>query len=147
MSLLSFLFDNPLIVAGFLALGAVLVYLSTENLYMKHKTQELKRSIMRGWGLFLLILAFLSLFTTSFHVILDNVGMMENTATGYVTLEQANGFCTGGEFQVCDIINYSYWSSIAVIAIGIILIVIGSIKIKKKIEKAKKAEKTKKKGK
>lgn len=144
MSLLSFLFNNPLIVAGVLGLGAVLVYLSTENLYMKHKTQELKRSIMRGWGLFLLILAFLSLFTTSFHMILDNVGVMSNTPTGYVTLEQANRFCTGGEFQSCDVINYSYWASIAVIVIGIILIVTGSMKIRKRIEKAKKSKKTKK---
>lgn len=145
MGLLSFLFNNPLIVAGVLGLGAVLVYLSTENLYMKHKTQELKKSIIRGWGLFLLILAFLSLFTTSFHVVLDNVGIMSNTPTGYVTLEQANDFCAGGEFQRCDIINYGYWASIAIIVIGIILIVAGSFKIRKKLKKAKKAEKRKKK--
>jgi len=147
MGMLSFLFDNPLIVAGVLGLLAVLAYLSTENLYMKHKTQQIKKSIMRGWGVFLIVLAFLSLFTTSWHLILDNVGMVSNTPTGYVTLEQANRLCTGGEFQQCNIINYGYFGSVIAIAVGIILIVIGSAKIRQGVKKAKREEKRQKKSK
>lgn len=143
MGPLRFLFENPLIIAGVLGLVAVLAYLSTENIYMRHKTQELKKSIMRGWGLLLIALAFLSLFTTSWHLILDNLGVV-SMPTGYVTLEHANTLCTSGEFQRCDIINYGYWGSTAAIGIGIILIVIGSFKIRKRIKKAKAEKKQEK---
>lgn len=137
MGILSVLFDNPLIVAGALGLATILVYLSTENWYMRHKTQELKRSIMRGWGLFLVLLALFSLFTTSWHVILENINLVSSTPTGYVTLENANKLCGTDGFQRCDIINYGYWGSVTVIAIGILLIIIGSVKIRQRIEEAK----------
>ena len=143
MGILSILFDNPLIIAGGLGLVTILVYLSSENMYMKHKTRELKRSIMRGWGLFLILLAVLSLFTTSWHLILENVDMV-SSPTGYVTLEKANELCGTGSFERCDIISYGYLGSLAAIGLGVLLIVIGSFRIRQRVERAKREEKRKK---
>jgi len=146
MDPLRFLFENPLIVAGVIGLISALAYISAESRYMRHKTRELKKSILRGWGLLLVIMALLSLFTTSWHVILENTKVISPSPTGYATLEQANKLCSTGSFQRCDIVNYGYWGSIAAVAIGIILIIAGSIKIRqeiKSLEKEKKEEQKK----
>ena len=144
MDPLRFLFENPLIVAGVIGLISALAYISAESRYMRHKTRELKKSILRGWGLLLVIMALLSLFTTSWHVILENINIISPSPTGYATLEQANKLCNTASFQRCDIVNYGYWGSVAAIAIGIILLIAGSIRIGQKIKNLEKEEKKEK---
>ena len=137
MGVLSFLFENPLMVAGILGLATVLVYLSSENRYMRQKTQEIKKSVMRGWGVFLLLIAVVSLFTTSWSFVLENAKIVPYMPTGYVTLEQASRLCGKEAFQGCNIMNYGYWGLVGLIFLGIALIIVGSIKMRKRIQQAK----------
>ena len=136
------LLKNPLILTGILMAFAVVIYFSLEYRHIIHKTKRERATILVSWGLLLLAIALISLFTTSLNMIVKSANLVPADFTqDAVTLDQADKICRNlianpssseNKFiQSCSLINQIFYGAYVLLGISLLLLIFGLVKRKK----------------
>ena len=143
------LVKNPLIITGALMALAVVIYFSLEHRHIIHKTKGEKAFLFIGWGVFLAVIAVISLFTTSLNFLANSAGFVPDELTNETyTLDKANNICTEQNQNLtqeykegCEIVQYSYYGAYIALIIALLLLILGFFKRMSAAKAEKKAEK------
>jgi len=127
-------FGNPLLVTGILLLLAFVLYFGMEHTHMKHKSHRVRLQVMSGWGILIITLAAVGLFTPAYSFVAKAYGgvPVELSVEGK-SLHGTFIHCSSNPDKnqtvdlvayssTCSMLSLSYFAGYGLLAVGLLVV-------------------------